>query len=127
MYFSSSDISVEKGVAMGTLFHGWPGYGNRRDLAVHHSPFLSTTSEGLEPADTRQMPRSRYFTSNLHFFWRYVYISGNSQHVLLSIIEALNALSDWILAGLPIVFLWKSQMKIKVKVGICVLMGMGFL
>ena len=88
---------------------------------------MSTDSEALEPPNTRQMLEPAYYTNNWNSMWRYVYISVSSQRLLLSIIEALNAFSDWMLAGLPIVFLWKSQMNTKVKVGICVLMGMGLL
>ena len=40
---------------------------------------------------------------------------------------AVAILCDWALASLPIVFLWNVQMSIKLKAGICVLMGMGFL
>ncbi|KAL9062887.1 MAG: hypothetical protein Q9161_009711 [Pseudevernia consocians] len=39
---------------------------------------------------------------------------------------AVSTLCDWTLATLPIVFLWSLQMRIKVKIGICVLMGMGY-
>lgn len=38
-----------------------------------------------------------------------------------------SVLSDWILASLPIVFMWNLQMTIRNKVGICILMGMGYL
>ena len=40
---------------------------------------------------------------------------------------AVSALCDWTLATLPIVFMWNLQMRPRVKVGICVLMGMGYL
>ncbi|CAD6567800.1 MAG: hypothetical protein ASARMPRED_001148 [Alectoria sarmentosa] len=39
---------------------------------------------------------------------------------------AVSVFCDWALASLPIVFMWNLQMSIKLKVGICVLMGMGF-
>lgn len=42
-------------------------------------------------------------------------------------LSGASALCDWILATLPIVFLWNLQMKVRVKVGICALMGMGYL
>ncbi len=41
--------------------------------------------------------------------------------------KAANALADFVLASLPIFFMWDVQMNIKTKVGICILMGMGFL
>ena len=41
--------------------------------------------------------------------------------------KAANALADFILAFLPIVFLWDVQMNTSTKVGICTLMGMGVL
>lgn len=41
--------------------------------------------------------------------------------------KAANALGDFLLAFLPIVFLWDVQMNIRTKVGICILMGMGVL
>ena len=41
--------------------------------------------------------------------------------------KAANALADFILAFLPTVFMWDVQMKIRTKVGICILMGMGVL
>ena len=34
---------------------------------------------------------------------------------------------DWALASLPIVFMWEVQMSIKKKLGICMLMSLGFL
>ncbi|KAF6224620.1 hypothetical protein HO173_012963 [Letharia columbiana] len=37
-----------------------------------------------------------------------------------------SVLCDWILATLPIVFMWNLQMRVRVKVGICALMGMGY-
>ena len=40
---------------------------------------------------------------------------------------AASVFCDWLLATLPIVFMWNVQMKVKTKVGICVLMGMGYL
>ena len=127
MFLSSSNISNEKSVAMDTLFLGHPGHGNRFNHSVHRFRFMSTISEALEPASTGQMRKSAYFAGDCNFVWRYVYLSVSSQRFLLSIIEALNALFDWMSAGLPIVFLWKCQMNIKVKGGTCVLMGMGFL
>lgn len=39
---------------------------------------------------------------------------------------AASVLCDWVLATLPIVFMWNIQMRIRVKVGICVLMGLGY-
>lgn len=38
-----------------------------------------------------------------------------------------SVLCDWTLATLPVVFLWDIQMRVRVKTGICVLMGMGYL
>lgn len=46
---------------------------------------------------------------------------------LLIITLAVAILIDWILASLPIVFMWNLQMSKKVKGGILVLMGMGYL
>ena len=43
------------------------------------------------------------------------------------VLAGVSVLCDWILATLPIVFLWNLQMKVRVKVGICALMGMGYL
>ena len=40
---------------------------------------------------------------------------------------AVAVLCDWTLASLPIVFLWNIQMSFKLKAGIRILMGMGFL
>lgn len=42
-------------------------------------------------------------------------------------VEAANAIADFILAFLPIIFLWDVQMNVRTKVGICILMGMGVL
>lgn len=39
---------------------------------------------------------------------------------------AISAFCDWVLATLPIVFLWNIQMSSRIKAGICCLMGMGF-
>ena len=39
---------------------------------------------------------------------------------------AASALCDWILASLPIVFMWNIQMRVRIKVGICLLMGLGY-
>lgn len=41
--------------------------------------------------------------------------------------KAANALADFVLAFLPIVFMWDVQMNLRTKVGICILMGMGVL
>ena len=41
--------------------------------------------------------------------------------------KAANALADILLAFLPIVFLWDSQMNKRTKIGVCILMGMGIL
>ena len=46
---------------------------------------------------------------------------------LLMSSEAASVLCDWTLATLPIAFMWNIQMSIRIKVGICVLMSMGFL
>lgn len=46
---------------------------------------------------------------------------------LLILNTAVAVLCDWTLASLPIVFLWNLQMSTKLKVGICLLMSMGFL
>lgn len=40
---------------------------------------------------------------------------------------AASVLCDWILATLPVVFMWNIQMRTRLKVGICFLMGMGYL
>lgn len=40
---------------------------------------------------------------------------------------AVAVFCDWALASLPIVFMWNLQMSLRLKAGICVLMGMGFL
>lgn len=37
-----------------------------------------------------------------------------------------SVLCDWILATLPIVFMWNVQMRFTVKIGICILMGLGY-
>lgn len=41
--------------------------------------------------------------------------------------QAVSVFCDWALASLPVVFMWKLQMSVKLKAGICALMGMGFL
>lgn len=41
--------------------------------------------------------------------------------------KAANALADLILAFLPTVVMWDVQMNIRIKAGICTLMGMGVL
>lgn len=38
----------------------------------------------------------------------------------------VSAISDWILSSLPILCMWKVQMRPRLKAGICVLMAMGF-
>ena len=38
----------------------------------------------------------------------------------------VSVVIDWILASLPIVFLWDMQVSRKAKIGVCVLMSMGF-
>ena len=43
------------------------------------------------------------------------------------VLPGASVLLDWILATLPIVFMWNLQMRVRVKVGICALMGMGYL
>lgn len=40
---------------------------------------------------------------------------------------AVAVFCDWVLALLPIAFLWDIQMKLKFKISICVLMGLGIL
>ena len=40
---------------------------------------------------------------------------------------AVAVLIDWVLASLPIVSMWNVQMSVKIKAGILVLMGMGYL
>ena len=40
---------------------------------------------------------------------------------------AVAVTCDWILASLPIVFMWNVQVSVKTKLGICILMSMGFL
>ena len=40
---------------------------------------------------------------------------------------AVAVFSDWALASLPTVFMWEVQMSVKKKLGICILMGLGFL
>lgn len=42
-------------------------------------------------------------------------------------LPAASVFCDWTLATLPIVFMWNVQMRVRVKVGICVLMGLGYL
>ena len=52
-----------------------------------------------------------------------------SPHVQRSISDfngVVSVLGDWVLATLPIVFLWNVQMSSRIKAGICCLMGMGF-
>ena len=52
-----------------------------------------------------------------------------SPHVQRSISDfngAVSVFCDWVLATLPIVFLWNVQMSLRIKAGICCLMGMGF-
>ena len=48
-------------------------------------------------------------------------------HSYINSDKAANALADFILAFLPIVFMWDVQMNIRTKAGICILMGMGVL
>ena len=38
----------------------------------------------------------------------------------------ISVIIDWLLASLPVVFLWDVQLNRKTKAGICALMGMGF-
>ena len=45
----------------------------------------------------------------------------------LTSVSAVSAFIDFVLALLPIVFLWNVQMKKNMKIGICILMGLGFL
>ena len=45
--------------------------------------------------------------------------------LMLDIAVAVSC--DWVLASLPIVVLWKMQMSFRKKLGICILMGLGFL
>lgn len=49
------------------------------------------------------------------------------RHSWLTLDQAVSVFCDWALASLPIVFMWKLQMSIRLKAGICVLMGLGFL
>ena len=46
---------------------------------------------------------------------------------VLMLTIAAAVFCDWALASLPVVFMWDLQMNPKLKAGICVLMGMGFL
>lgn len=46
---------------------------------------------------------------------------------MLTLNIAFAVSCDWALASLPIIFMWRMQMSIKTKLGICTLMGMGFL
>ena len=39
--------------------------------------------------------------------------------------KVVSIISDWTLASLPIVYICKLQMTLKLKAGICILMGMG--
>lgn len=61
------------------------------------------------------------------------YNGGNSlppfvkQNSLLMLHQAVSVFCDWALASLPIVFVRKLQMSVKLKTGICILLGMGFL
>ena len=50
-----------------------------------------------------------------------------SMEIRANDVSATSTLCDWTLATLPIVFLWNVQMKRKVKIGICCLMGLGYL
>ena len=45
----------------------------------------------------------------------------------LTWITAASVLCDWTLATLPIVFMWNIQMRLRLKFGICALMGLGYL
>ena len=47
--------------------------------------------------------------------------------LLLTCVLAVAVICDWILATLPIVFMWNVQMSVKTKAGIVVLMSMGYL
>ena len=44
-----------------------------------------------------------------------------------NISQAVSVFCDFVLAFLPIVFLWNIHIKAHIKLGICVLMGLGFL
>jgi hypothetical protein len=65
------------------------------------------------------------------YFWRRVY--GESGHcydrsivgVSATVYGVLSALSDWSLGLLPIVMLWSVQMKLRTKVAIGGLLGLG--
>ena len=48
-------------------------------------------------------------------------------YLLLNLHLAVAVICDWVLATLPVVFLWNVQMGVKTKAGICVLMSMGYL
>lgn len=53
--------------------------------------------------------------------------SDDARHSIGFYNGAVAVFCDWALARWPIFFMWSLQMSIKLKVGICVLMGMGFL
>ena len=41
--------------------------------------------------------------------------------------EVVSVVCDWTLASLPILCMWNVQMRPNVKIGICILMALGFL
>ena len=54
-------------------------------------------------------------------------LSHRYTHVQAKSSEVVSVVSDWILASLPTLCMWKIQMRPRLKAGICVLMAMGFL
>ena len=55
----------------------------------------------------------------------FLHICAEKGMLILNIAFAVSC--DWVLASLPIVFMWRMQMSIKTKLGICTLMSLGFL
>ena len=54
-------------------------------------------------------------------------LRSTSFYLLLTFTLAVAVICDWVLATLPIVFMWNVQMSVRTKAGICVLMSMGYL
>ena len=50
-----------------------------------------------------------------------------AQLIDLDVSIGVSAFCDWILNILPMAFLWNVQMRLRVKIGICLLIGLGYL
>ena len=69
----------------------------------------------------------RYLVSVGRFYGGLFHFAWHDPRYGLTVVEAASLLCDWILATMPIGFLWKIQMSHKNKAAICALMGMGFM